>query len=255
MITLDPLVQAPGIAHGFFTREGGVSRGLYASLNCGLGSRDDLGAVQENRRRVSQQLGLPEAPLITAYQVHGATVLPVTGPWPAAARPEGDALITDRPGVVIGVLTADCCPILFADPHARVVAATHAGWRGTQAGVIEATVAALRDRGANAETLIAAIGPTIRQTSYEVGAELRAVVIAADPAASADFIPADRPGHFFYDLVASITRRLRRAGITQLAVSPLDTYREARRLFSYRRATHHSEPDYGRQVSAIALLP
>ena len=242
-----------GVRHGFFTRKGGVSGGDYASLNCGFGSRDRGEDVAENRRRVAHALGVAADALVTAYQVHSADVVAVGAPWAQGAAPRADGLVCDRPGIALGVLAADCAPVLFADAEAGVIGACHAGWRGALSGVAEATVRAMEALGAARGRIGAAIGPCIAQASYEVGPELRERFLAADPESGAWFAaPADgaRPR---FDLAGYLRHRLEGAGIASVAAIGRDTYAEADALFSYRRACHRGEPDFGRLISAIAL--
>ena len=247
------LAAIPGIRHGFFTRQGGVSTGIFTSLNCGLGSGDDKNHVRENRARVAAALGLPAERLVTAYQVHGTTTLPVATAWPADARPKADALTTDRPGIALAVGVADCAPVLFADPQARVIAAAHAGWRGALDGILESAVEAMEGLGARPERIIAAIGPTISRIAYEVGLEFVDRFTAADPENRRYFRPAERPDHALFDLPAYIAARLRRKGLAAVADLGLCTYTDEQRFFSFRRATHRGEGDYGRLLAAIAL--
>jgi hypothetical protein len=244
---------APGIAHGFFTRRGGVSRGVYQSLNGGVGSRDDPDAVRENRARMARTLGVEPANLLIPYQVHSPDALVVAAPWPSDARPRCDALVTATPGLGLGVTGADCGVILFAAPRAGVIGAAHAGWRGALAGVVEATVAAMEGLGARAKDIVVALGPTIAQRSYEVGPEFVATFAEADPEAAPLFAPSDRAGRSMFDLHAFIGLRAARSGVAQFEDLGLDTYDDEARFFSYRRATHRGEPDYGRLVAAIAL--
>ena len=253
MITAAPLDDLPRLRHAFFTREGGVSRGLYGSLNCGLGSGDRPEAVVENRARAMAMLGRPAEALATAYQVHSSRVAIVAEPWPDAARPQVDALVTDRPGVALGILTADCAPVLFADPEARVIGAAHAGWRGARDGVLEATVAAMRDLGAAPQRIVAAIGPAIGPDSYEVGPEFPEHFRSGPDDAGDLFRPSAREGRFMFDLPRYVARRLERLGVAQIAVTDADTCRDEDRFFSYRRACLRGEPDYGRGLSAILL--
>jgi YfiH family protein len=241
-----------GVRHGFFTREGGVSRGGYASLNCGFGSDDDPAHVAENRRRVAASLGVTGESLVTVYQIHSADAVKVAAPWRHADSPRADGMATDRPGVALGVLAADCAPVLFADEAAGVIGACHAGWRGALGGVTDATIAAMESLGADRARIHAAIGPCIAQGSYEVGPEFRDAFLAED-AASEDFFAIPAPGakpHF--DLSGFVAARLRAAGLA--AVEPLgrDTYADET-LFSYRRCCHRGEGDFGRLISAIAL--
>ncbi|MBL8574296.1 MAG: peptidoglycan editing factor PgeF [Hyphomicrobiaceae bacterium] len=252
-ITADAL-SAPGLRHGFFTRAGGVSSGLYASLNLGLGSADDRARILENRARVAAALGVGALSLHLPYQVHSPDVAVIREPWPEAAeRPKVDAVVTGVPGLAIGVLTADCGPILFADRHARVVGAAHAGWKGAIGGVLEATIAAMEAEGASRANIAAVLGPTISGPAYEVGPEFIARFEAEDPDHARFFSPSGRPGHALFDLPAFILMRLRRAGIGQAASLDLCTYGDEARFFSYRRSTHRAEPDYGRLCSAIVI--
>lgn len=251
---LAPLTDAllAPFPHGFFGRAGGVSNGLYARLNCGLGSRDDRAAVLENRRRVAQHLGQPASPLLTCHQVHSADAVVVDRPWAPGDQPKADALVTCTPGVVLGALAADCMPLLFADHGAGVVAAAHAGWKGALAGIAESTLDAMQRLGARRNAIRVVIGPSIGVRNYEVGPEFRATFVTADPGNAAFFtVPADgaRP-HF--DLTGYMLARLARAGVAACAVGRC-TYAEPDRYFSFRRATHRGEADYGRQVSAITL--
>jgi len=246
------LLALPGITHGFFTREGGVSTGLYASLNCGTGSKDARDRVSENRARVSTALGVAADRLATPYQVHGTEAVAVEAAWQPGEGPKADALVTDRPGVALGIGTADCGPILFADADARVIGAAHAGWRGALAGIAEAAVAAMERLGARRERIVAVLGPSISQANYEVGPELVARFTAADPANDRFFAPAPRDGHALFDLPGYTIARLKAAGVSA-ANMDLCTYAEPDRFYSYRRATHLGEPDYGRLLSAIVL--
>src|SRR5687767_187299 len=248
-----PTLMLPGVAHGFFTREGGVSSGLYASLNTGIGSKDERALVLENRARVARSLGAAPENLATPYQVHGTAAVIVDRAWGPGLGPHADAVVTDRPGIAVGVGTADCGPVLFADPEAAVVAAAHAGWKGVLAGILEATVEAMERLGASRSRIAAALGPTIAADAYEVGAEFVARFETADPDNARFFRPAPRPNHAHFDLPAYIVARLERADIGRVADVGLCTYCDADRFFSYRRATHRREPDYGRQLSAIAL--
>lgn len=252
-LTHPMLGELAGIRHGFFTRAGGVSSGIYASLNCGLGSRDDRTLVLENRARAMAALGARADRLATPYQVHGIDVATVDEPWQPGSGPKADATVTGRPGVVLGIGTADCGPILFADPEARVIGAAHAGWRGALAGVGEATVAAMEPLGAKRDRIVAVLGPTIRGENYEVGAEVRDAFLASDPGNDRFFTPAPREGRFQLDLPAFIVARLGTAGVAADAIG-LCTYADDERFFSYRRATHRGEPDYGRLLTAIVMM-
>lgn len=243
-----------GVAHAFFGRKGGVSTSIYASLNCGPGSGDDRANVVENRRRAVASLGASDSRLATLYQMHGATAVRVTEPWEIGHAPRADASVTNHPGVALGILTADCAPVLFADAEARVVGAAHAGWKGARAGVVESALAAMEELGARRDRIVAAIGPCITQPAYEVGAELRARVLDDDPAGVRFFIPSDREDHWRFDLPGYVRHRLRQAGVQDISDLPLCTYAQEAAFFSYRRATHHGEADYGRQLSAIMLI-
>jgi YfiH family protein len=253
------LLQAPSLAalprirHGFFTREGGVSQGLYASLNAGLGSHDAPENVGENRARMAAALGVGREHLVTAYQVHSPDVVVAETPWTRAEAPRADAVVTRVPGLAVGVTTADCGPVLFADAEAGVVGATHAGWKGALTGVVEATLAAMERLGAARSRITAALGPMIRQPSYEVGPELVARFTRAADDDARFFQPSPRPGHSLFDLAGLIVARLGRAGIARYEDLGQCTYADPSRFFSYRRATHRREPDYGRHISAIAI--
>lgn len=249
----DAVTDAAGVRHAFFTREGGVSRGVYASLNCGLGSNDDPDSVRINRSRAMACLDRPLAALATLRQVHSPRVEVVDKPFPDDARPEADALVTTSPGVVLGILTADCAPVLLADRQARVIGAAHAGWRGARAGVIANTIAAMVERGARPERVVAAVGPCIGQASYEVGADMRDLFVADEPAAGAFFEPGQRESHFQFDLKGFVRQCLERAGVGAVEVLSDDTAADAERFFSYRRTTLAGGRDYGRGLSSIVL--
>jgi len=248
------VIRAPtlaGVRHGFLGRRGGVSEGVHAGLNVGIGSDDDRNAVAENRRRAAEAV-LPRATLVTAYQVHSAEAVAVNAPFADDARPRADALVTDRPGLALGILTADCAPVLFADVEAGVVGAAHAGWKGAIGGVTDSTIAAMEALGARRERIAAAIGPCIARASYEVDAAFRAR-FEADDRANERFFGEGRQGRARFDLEGYVAHRLAAAGIVRVAALGLDTYADEDRFFSYRRATHRGEPDYGRQVSIIGL--
>ncbi|MGX7706777.1 peptidoglycan editing factor PgeF [Methylobacterium sp. Gmos1] len=249
-----PELSHAEIRHAFFTRQGGVSEGLYASLNGGLGSGDDPARVRENRRRMTAELSLPPENLVSLYQVHSADAVVVEAPF--AERPRADAMATRVPGLALGILTADCGPILFADPVNRVVGAAHAGWKGALTGVIEATLAAMESLGAERSGIVAVLGPTIGREAYEVGPEFRERFEAAE-AGNARYFAASpgRASHSLFDLPSYIVARLERAGIGEVANLGLCTYADPDRFFSYRRTTHRAEADYGRLVSAIAVIP
>ncbi|TNC11090.1 peptidoglycan editing factor PgeF [Methylobacterium terricola] len=243
-----------GLRHAFFTREGGVSQGLYASLNGGLGSGDDPAHVRENRRRMTAELGVAPENLVSLYQIHSPEVVVVEAPF--AERPRADAMVTRVPGLALGILTADCGPILFADPENRVVGAAHAGWKGALTGVIEATLAAMEELGAERASTVAVLGPTIGPSAYEVGPEFRERFEAAGADNARFFAQSpERDGHSLFDLPAYIVARLGRAGLGEVANLGLCTYSDPERFFSYRRTTHRAEADYGRLVSAIAIEP
>lgn len=251
-VTAEPLAPLAGVRHGFYTREGGVSTGIYASLNCGLGSRDDRALVTANRARVAGHLSGGEVDrLVTVHQVHSAVAVTIDRPFDGEL-PKADAIVTRTPGLVIGALAADCAPILFADPIAAVVAAAHAGWRGALSGIGEATVAEMVRAGARRNRIVAVVGPCIGQAAYEVGPEFEREFLAADPGYARFF---SRPGggrpHF--DLPGFVVARLAAQGLGSVSGAHPCTYENSNRFFSFRRATHQKEPDYGRQVSAIMV--
>jgi hypothetical protein len=239
------------LPHGFLGRRGGVSAGDVAGLNVGYGSKDDRSAIDENRRRAVDAL-LAEAELATVHQVHSAEIVHVEEPWPQDARPHADGMVSDRPGLLLGILTADCAPVLFADAEAGVIGAAHAGWRGALAGVTDSTIAAMENAGARRDHIHAVVGPCIGQPSYEVDEGFRDRFLDADEANARFFLsgPTSKP-HF--DLEAYVVHRLLAAGIGEVEALHLDTYADPERFYSYRRATHLSQADYGRQLSAIAL--
>jgi polyphenol oxidase len=247
------LGKLSGIRHAFFTRVGGVSGSVYASLNAGVGSNDDPGHVAENRARMATAMGVQPDRLLTCYQVHSPAVVTAIEPWGADRRPRADAIVTSVPGLAIGISTADCGPVLFADARARVIGAAHAGWRGALGGVTDQTIAAMEHLGASRQRIVAALGPMIRQKSYETGADLRDRFIAADPASARFFNPAAREGHFMFDLAGYVAARLAAAGVGTIEDVDACTYADADKFFSYRRMTHRGEPDYGRHISVIVL--
>lgn len=253
MIRSETLDRLAGVAHGFFTREGGVSQGLYASLNIGFGSSDEREAIVENRGRVAEALGVPRGHVAMPYQIHSPDVIVVDEPWEQGTGPRGDAVVTNRPGIAVAVSTADCGPILFADPEARVVGAAHSGWKGASGGVIEATVATMERLGAKRERIVAVLGPTISKAAYEVGPEFVERFEALDAANARFFSPAERAGHAMFDLPGYIVARLQAAGVGSAESLGLCTYGDEARFYSYRRMTHRGEPDYGRLASGIAL--
>jgi YfiH family protein len=253
MITLSALNEVNRIRHAFFTREGGVSAGLYGSLNCGPGSADDARAVAENRARAMAMMDLPHTALVTVHQCHTPETVVVSNPWPEGARPKADAMVTTTPGLALGILTADCAPVLFADRGGAVVGAAHAGWKGAIGGVLENTVEKMIALGATKKNIVAAIGPCIGQRSYEVGPEFPAPFMAEDPINAEFFAPSAKDGHFLFDLPGYVSRKLSRLGVHDVTRMPADTCRDESRFFSYRRATLRREPDYGRQLSVIVL--
>ena len=249
------LSDLPGIQHAFFSRRRGVSKGLYSSLNCGFASGDDKHDVAENRARAMADLGLPPEALVTASQVHSAAVRVVDRPWGQGRSPAVDGLVTVSPGVALGILSADCAPVLLADADARVAGAAHAGWRGALGGVLEATLEAMVALGARRPSVRAAVGPCIDRRSYEVGPEFPGPFLAAEAGDADLFAPAERRGHFLFDLAGYVRRRLERMGIGEVSRIEADTYGDADRFFSYRRATRLGDSGYGRHLSAICLAP
>ena len=251
-VVTSPLLDLPGVRHAFFTRAGGVSSGVYESLNVGRGSNDDQADVAENRRRCAGHFGQPAQALSTCYQIHSATALMARAGW-GDERPQGDAVVTATPGIVCGALAADCAPILFSDPEARVVAAAHAGWKGALAGIAEATVARMAELGAEPSRIVAVVGPCIGPASYEVGLEFLARFEAADPANARFFAAGDSADKRLFDLPGFVLARLRAAGVGTCEWIGADTCADEARFFSNRRAFRRGEPDFGRLLSAIAL--
>ncbi|HEY5338822.1 MAG TPA: peptidoglycan editing factor PgeF [Rhizomicrobium sp.] len=255
-------IATSAVRHGFFGRTGGISTGIYDSLNCGPGSGDAREAVVENRRRVAAALG-PDIALVTAGQIHGTQTITVARAWAIGETPAddptfiplGDAMATATPGIALGILTADCAPVLFADAHTGVIGAAHAGWKGVLGGVIESVLDAMEKLGANRSHIAATIGPCIGQRNYEVGAEFRDRFAVADSANARFFIDSDRADHFRFDLEAYVVHRLGAAGVPQIEALHACTYAREADFFSFRRNTHRKQPNYGRQISAIALLP
>jgi len=246
------LSAVPGLRHAFFTCEGGVSEGIYASLNGGLGSHDDKTRVTENRRRMAEQLGVAPENLVGVHQIHSPDAIVATGPWQSGPRPKADAIVTRTEGLAIGVTTADCGPILLVDPSERVIGAAHAGWKGALTGIVESTVEAMEKLGAHRGGIVAAIGPLIRQPSYEVGSEFVERFLDAGADNIGFFLPGERAGHSMFDLAGYIRMRLENAGVLMIDDIGVDTYSDER-FYSYRRSVHRKEPDYGRHVHAIAL--
>ncbi len=253
MITVSALNDVARVRHAFFTRGGGVSTGIYASLNCGYGSADAAENVTRNRARAMEMMEQPASALVTVDQRHTAQVVTVRETWAPGAAPVADAMVTDVPGIALGILTADCVPLLFADTEKAVIGAAHAGWKGALGGVLEATVAAMAALGADPARLAVAVGPSISQRSYEVGPEFPRPFLDEDGENEQFFAPARRDGHFMFDLPAYVARKLARQGVTEVIRTPCDTCREADRFFSYRRSVQTGEPDYGRCLSAIVL--
>jgi YfiH family protein len=253
MLQAQSLSKLARIRHAFFARGGGVSQGVYASLNGGVGSNDAPERVNENRARMAAALGVPPDRLLTAYQIHSPDVVVADKPWTRQTRPRADAIVTRTPALAIAISTADCGPLLLADAETGVIGAAHAGWRGALTGVIEAAIAAMEKLGAERSRIAAALGPTIRQPNYEVGPEFVERFLAADADNARFFAPSDRAGHAMFDLTGYICDRVQRAGIVNFEDLGLCTYAEPERFFSYRRTTKLGEPDYGRHINAIAL--
>ena len=252
-VVSSPLLAAQaGVRHAFFTRRGGVSQGVYASLNVGVGSKDDPAAVAENRRRAAAHFKVEPARLLTGYQIHSATATTVEGPW-ENGPPQGDAIVTATPDIVCGALAADCAPVLIVDAKARVVASAHAGWKGALGGVVASTVEAMRALGARPERMVGAVGPCIGPGSYEVGLEFLQQFAAGAPGAERFFRPGAAADKRLFDLPAFVLDRLSEAGVERCEWVGLDTYADASRFYSNRRALHLGEPDYGRLLSAIML--
>jgi hypothetical protein len=252
-VIFSPLLAAiPGLRHAFFTRDGGVSGGIYGGLNGGLGSNDDPKHVAENRRRMAEQMGVAPDRLLSVHQVHSPDAVVANGPWDGPARPRADAIVTRTEGIAIGITAADCGPILLVDPNARVIGAAHAGWKGALTGILESTIETMEKLGAERGGMVAAIGPLIRQHSYEVGGEFVERFIDTDADNAVFFVPSTREGHSMFDLAGYIRMRLENAGVLMIDDLGVDTYSDER-FYSYRRSVHRKEPDYGRHVHAIAL--
>lgn len=247
------LADLPGVHHGFYTRTGGVSTGIYKGLNCGPGSNDDASAIELNRTRVAISLHVPPENLLSLYQIHSATALTVSEPWPDDARPQADGMATATPGLALGILTADCAPVLFADPEAKVIGAAHAGWRGAVGGIVEATLTQMESLGAQLSNTIAVVGPAISQENYEIGADMRDEILSHDTQNARFFVPSDRDDHWRFDLEAYVLARLKAAGVGTMAGLGACTYADETHFFSFRRTTHRGEADYGRQISVITL--
>ena len=244
------------VFHGFFTRKGGVSDGIYASLNCGVGSKDAAENVRQNKALIAKEAGCAPENHVNLYQVHGDTCLYVVEPWNEERRPEADAFVTDKPGLALGILTADCTPVLFVGKKADgspVVGAAHAGWKGAVAGILSSTVEKMIEVGASIESIEAAIGPTIGKKSYEVTEDFTKAFLIQDDQNEQFFMPSRKEGHLMFDLPGYCASRLALAGVKQVNILDRDTYSDEEHFFSYRRKTHRDEPDYGRQVSAIMI--
>jgi polyphenol oxidase len=252
MMASSLLSAIPGLRHAFFTSEGGVSKGVYTSLNGGLGSLDDAANVAENRKRMAKQMGVTPERFLNAWQIHSPDVVIADGPWNGGERPKADALVTRTEGLAIGVTSADCGPVLFVDPAARVIGSAHAGWKGALSGVLESTIETMEKLGAERGGIVAAIGPLIRQHSYEVGGEFVERFLEADAEHARFFLPGEREGHAMFDLASFIRMRMENAGVLMIDDLGVDTYSDER-CFSYRRSVHRKEADYGRHVHAIAL--
>ncbi|MTH98163.1 peptidoglycan editing factor PgeF [Roseibium sp. RKSG952] len=252
MIVSDALA-APGIRHGFFTRNGGVSEGIYESLNIGLGSQDTRAHVLENRSRIAGELGVVPNRLVSPYQKHTSVALTVSGPWQDGSDRTADALVTREPGLALGISTADCGPVLFCDSKAGVIGAAHSGWKGAFGGILENTIAAMEELGADRANITATLGPTISQDSYEVGPEFRQRFVDTSEENAVYFKPSNKAGHAMFDLPGYIVSRLKAAGCGSVENLALCTYQDEARFFSYRRTTHRQEPDYGRLMSAIVI--
>lgn len=251
MIKSTALSGVDGVAHGFFTRQGGHSTGIYASKNTGLGADEDKAVVLKNRRIVAEALGAKE--VLTPYQYHSAVVLPVDQPWSNKSPPKADGLVTRQKGLAIAVNTADCTPVIFADTKSSVIGIAHSGWKGTVGGVLEATITAMEALGAKASDIVVAIGPTISQANYEVGPEFVEQFLTDNPDSKKFFIASERENHCMFDLPGCVRERLDRCGLKRVENLALCTYADEHRFFSYRRMTHRGEIDYGRQMSAVCL--
>ncbi len=252
-VTSPSLAVLPGVHHAFFTREGGVSQGIYATLNGGRGSADSDAHVIENRLRMTAALGVTDGRLATPHQIHSAITVIADEPWSKGEAPQADAVVTSIPGLAIGIGTADCGPVLFADPDARIIGAAHAGWKGALGGILGSTVHAMEKLGARRGSITAALGPCLRKQSYEVGEEFVAAFESADPGNVRFFVPGASEGKSMFDLGGYIVSRLLELDLARVEDLGLDTYADETRFFSYRRATHRKEPDYGRLIAAIAL--
>jgi hypothetical protein len=248
------LSDLPAIRHGFFGRTGGASSGVYASLNCGYGSGDDLELVRQNRAAVARDIGTEEPRLLTVYQVHSADAVCVEQPWAREHAPHADGMATNKRGIALGVLAADCAPVLFADEEAGVIGSAHAGWQGAFKGVIEGVVAQMERLGARRSAIRACVGPCISQANYEVGPEFVDRFLATSPGHASFFVPSVKAGHSMFDLPAFVLHRLRQAKVGRAEILPACTYADGDGFFSFRRTTHRQESAYGRNISAIMLV-
>ena len=255
MVQSQLLSGCSGIRHAFFTRDGGVSTGIYASLNGGVGSNDDASHVAENRARMARHLDVTPDRFLSAYQIHSPQAVVADTPWTNDARPRADAIVTKTPGLAIGISTADCGPLLFADEQARVIGAAHAGWRGAFSGVMENTIEAMEKLGADRSSIKVSLGPLIRQGNYEVSQDFVDQFVRENESHSRFFAPAERARHAMFDLPGFIAARIEKSGITQFQDLGLCTYADPERFYSYRRSTHRAAPDYGRHINAIVLAP
>ncbi|MGB8315790.1 MAG: peptidoglycan editing factor PgeF [Aestuariivirga sp.] len=249
-----PDLKYPGITHGFFGRRGGASQGIFASLNCGLGSGDDRATVMHNRAVVAKALDGSEPQIVTTFQVHSAQALIVSKPWPYDERPKVDGMVTKVPGLILGTLTADCGPVLFVDSSARVIGCAHAGWKGALMGITDSTIVKMEELGAKRENIVAVLGPTISKSAYEVGQEFIERFVEAAAANRIYFTDSVKPGHYMFDLPKYLIDRLKAFGVGAAVDTALCTYTREAEFFSYRRATHRGEKDYGRQIAAITLI-
>jgi len=253
MVEAQEFSKLPHIRHGFFGRKGGASKGIYASLNCGLGSGDNRQLVLNNRADVALRLNLAPDRLITAYQHHSSEIITVTKPWRHADAPKADGMVCKLSNIGLGLLTADCAPVLFADNTAGVIGAAHAGWRGAVSGVTDNIITAMENLGAQRSSIVAVIGPAISQNAYEVGPEFITAFVEQDAENRQFFVPSARNKHYMFDLPEYLMQRLQRVGLAAVSCLKTCTYAREKQFFSYRRATHKGEKDYGRQISVIAL--
>ncbi len=253
MITASKLQSCPTIRHGFFTRRDGVSSGVFAGLNCGYGSGDEARNIDQNRAIAMAKLGLKRQDLNTIYQVHSPDVVVADGPWLRHERPRADGIVTNRSGLAIGVMSADCTPVLFADHRARIIGAAHAGWKGALHGVLSNTINKMEELGGDRRHITAAVGPCIHQPSYEVGLEFRTTFVNENKDFAGYFLPSETPDHYLFDLPKFVVDRLEALGLGSVESVSVDTYANEDQFYSYRRTTHRKEADYGRGLSAIVI--